>query len=58
VNTAERIQVALELARQASVHIKALGERDPVEGRQQIVFAAEKYQKAADFLDDEGRLGE
>lgn len=55
----ERIQIAIELARQARTRIdEASSEPDPVKERIHLVEAAKRFRKAADYLDDEGRLAE
>lgn len=55
----ERTAQALELARQARRQIELSDEApDPVAQRKYDVAAAHLYRRAADWLDDEGRITE
>lgn len=59
MNTYERLTAASELLRLARLHIvAATTSADPVEERRQMVEAAKKLRKAADNLDDNGRLSD
>ena len=53
----QRIDAALELARQAFIRLREWAEEpDPVAQRRLQVEAATQYRAAADLLDDQGRL--
>jgi hypothetical protein len=57
MNGEERLTVASELIRLAKKHIVAATESpDPVAERRESVEASKKLRKAAEILDDEGRL--
>lgn len=57
MSSQERVDTALELMRHARQHIH-LGDMapDPVKERIEHATAAQELRKAADLLDDEGRL--
>jgi len=53
----ERVQIALELMRLARRDVERADlEPDPVMQRRHHVTAAGRLRRAADFLDDEGRI--
>jgi len=55
----ERVQLALELMRLARHDVEQADlEPDPVTQRRYHVTAAGRLRRAADFLDDQGRLTE